>query len=575
MAGAGDQDRDGYDDVLVGAIGDDLAGVDAGAAFVFSGRTHRVLRRIDGGDPGGGFGSATDAAASLGGRRPDLIVGAWNEGPGDAAGGGGVHVLGRAGERFALAPPAGAAQFGNFFVAGVGRVDRDGVPDVYAADYAASGGNGFAGVYAGRDGSLIHGWPGGPGDGTGPGREAGDVDRDGRIDLAVGSYTAGPTGAGRVDVRSGRTGRVLRSITSTTAGENLGFDAVGVGDANRDGRIDLLLSAATGSAVYLVAGRASPLRQPGARDPRDLAGIELGHLGALCAGVEVDLRRVLGHRGGAERAGEVRADREQPVVAQEAGAAVDERRGRAVGHLVRARARVRRDADVAADRLDEAGEDRREPPTEHGERHGRRGVRVDDRPDLGPARVDERVQRQLARRRAAAAELPAGRADEADVVGLERVVGQRRRRHGDHARARPRRARRRCRRSRGRGARPGGAGSGRAPPGARGGGRRTSGQLLRGRVASRSATAAATGTSARAGHEPRERREVGRGDVDVRGPGAHRALDVQAVAAEPDPPRLEGQVADRGAHAHGTRSPARAPASRAVSSKVGASRPWR
>ena len=255
VAGAGDQDRDGYDDVLVGAIGDDLAGVDAGAAFVFSGRTHRVLRRIDGGDPGGGFGSATDAAASLGGRRPDLIVGAWNEGPGDAAGGGGVHVLGSAGERFALAPPAGAAQFGNFFVAGVGRVDRDGVPDIYAADYAASGGNGFAGVYAGRDGSLIHGWPGGPGDGTGPGREAGDVDRDGRIDLAVGSYTAGPAGAGRVDVRSGRTGRVLRSITSTTAGENLGFDAVGVGDTNRDGRIDLLLSAASGSAVYLVAGR--------------------------------------------------------------------------------------------------------------------------------------------------------------------------------------------------------------------------------------------------------------------------------------------------------------------------------
>ena len=256
VAGAGDQDRDGYDDVLVGAIGDDLAGVDAGAAFVYSGRTHRVLRRIDGGDPGDGFGSATDAAASLGGHRPpDLIVGAWHEGPGDAAGGGGVHVLGRAGERFALTPPAGASVFGNFFVAGVGRVDRDRVPDVYAADYNANGGNGFAGVYSGRDGALIHGWPGGPGDGTGPGREAGDVNHDGRVDLAVGSYTAGPSGAGRVDVRSGRTGAVLRTITSTTAGENLGFDAIGVGDTNRDRRIDLLLSAASGSSVYLVAGR--------------------------------------------------------------------------------------------------------------------------------------------------------------------------------------------------------------------------------------------------------------------------------------------------------------------------------
>jgi hypothetical protein len=139
-------------------------------------------------------------------------------------------------------------------VAGVGRVDGDRIPDVYAADYAASGGNGFAGVYSGRDGSLIHGWPGGPSDGTGPGREAGDVDRDGRVDLAVGSYTAGATQAGRVDVRSGATGQVLRTFTSTTAGENLGFDAVGVGDVNRDGRPDLLLSAAEGDAVYLVAG---------------------------------------------------------------------------------------------------------------------------------------------------------------------------------------------------------------------------------------------------------------------------------------------------------------------------------
>ena len=61
----------------------------------------------------------------------------------------------------------------------------------------------------------------------------------------MGDYTARPTGAGRVNVFSGATGRVLRTITSTTAGENLGFDAVGVGDTNRDGEPDLLLSAAS------------------------------------------------------------------------------------------------------------------------------------------------------------------------------------------------------------------------------------------------------------------------------------------------------------------------------------------
>jgi hypothetical protein len=199
VSGAGDQNQDGYDDVLVGAQGAD-------AAYVFSGRTHRLLRRYDG-DPGAGLGSGADRA---GGRR--LIVGALTEG-----GTGGAHVFSGARELFSLAPPLGARRFGEFFVAGVGRVDGDRVPDLYVGDYAAQGSNGWAGVYSGRDGSLIHGWPGGRLDGTGPGREAGDVDRDGRIDLAVGSYTAsdGAAAAGRVDVRSGRTGDLLRTITST------------------------------------------------------------------------------------------------------------------------------------------------------------------------------------------------------------------------------------------------------------------------------------------------------------------------------------------------------------------------
>ncbi len=100
------------------------------------------------------------------------------------------------------------------------------------------------------------------------------------------------------------------------------------------------------------------------------------------------------------------------------------------------------------------------------------------------------------------------------------------------------------------------------------------GQLLRDFVARRSATAAAARTERAARDEPRERREVGRADVDVRGPCAHRALHVQAVAAEPRAPRLEGQLADRGAHAHGTLRSASAAAARAVASNVGAPTSW-
>src|ERR1044072_683934 len=47
VAGAGDQNHDGYDDVLVGAEG-------ARGAYVFSGRTYKLLRRYDGA-PGAGL----------------------------------------------------------------------------------------------------------------------------------------------------------------------------------------------------------------------------------------------------------------------------------------------------------------------------------------------------------------------------------------------------------------------------------------------------------------------------------------------------------------------------------------
>jgi hypothetical protein len=47
---------------------------------------------------------------------------------------------------------------------------------------------------------------------------------------------------------------VLRTITSLTADENLGFDAVGIGDVNHDHRPDLLASAANGETVYVIAG---------------------------------------------------------------------------------------------------------------------------------------------------------------------------------------------------------------------------------------------------------------------------------------------------------------------------------
>jgi hypothetical protein len=57
-----------------------------------------------------------------------------------------------------------------------------------------------------------------------------------------------------VQVFSGATGLPLRTITSTSENENLGFDAVGVGDVNHNGSIDYLVSAANLDTVYLIDG---------------------------------------------------------------------------------------------------------------------------------------------------------------------------------------------------------------------------------------------------------------------------------------------------------------------------------
>jgi hypothetical protein len=221
-------------------------------AYVFSGRTFRLLYKIPPPDPHHLFGFGTGMTEDVDrDHRPDLIVG----------GGGTAYVFsGRDGHMlYALPPSTAPRQFGTFFLAGVGDLNHDHVPDVYGADYAAgdNGANsGFAGVYSGRDGTLLRSWTGAAGDGLGPGRGAGDVNFDGVNDISVGSYlnSDGAPSAGKIEIFSGRSGRRLRTITSTTAQENLGFDAVGIGDVNRDHKPDLLASAAEGDTLYVVAG---------------------------------------------------------------------------------------------------------------------------------------------------------------------------------------------------------------------------------------------------------------------------------------------------------------------------------
>jgi hypothetical protein len=259
VASAGDVNGDGHADLLVGAPCDGANGAESGAAYVVSGATGQTLYAVAGRSAGDHFGIGT---APVGGDLnrdgvADLLIGATDAGT--AARGVVYSISGRDGVVLRqLTGDSTTTDLGWFFVAGVGDLDRDGVTDIYAGDFDAGAHQSFRGrafVFSGATGKKIYVFTGPTiNAGAGPGRSAGDVDGDGVPDVVVGSYTdsEGASFAGRIDIYSGRTGRSLRTYISTVAGENLGFDAVGLGDVTGDGRPELLASAASADTVYLL-----------------------------------------------------------------------------------------------------------------------------------------------------------------------------------------------------------------------------------------------------------------------------------------------------------------------------------
>ncbi len=195
VATAGDIDGDGFDDVLVGAPGADVNGlVNAGSAFVFSGKGGFLLHRLDGQSADEEFGFAVWGNSDVNGDGvPDVLVGA----PGALIG--------------------GVAQTGRAY------------------------------LYSGATFELVRQYVGRNSGGRFGQRAIlpGDLDGDGYGDLVISAPLAdlrGRVDAGKVYVISGRTPRLLFNIGGLLPGEQVGASIAPVGDANRDGVQDLIVA---------------------------------------------------------------------------------------------------------------------------------------------------------------------------------------------------------------------------------------------------------------------------------------------------------------------------------------------
>ncbi len=290
VAGVGDFDHNGYDDMLIGAsYANDSIGSDVGGAYLVLGTAAPASAGLGTavkytGEVAGDFaGISVSGAGDVNADGwPDLVIGASGTDNGLASDAGSAYIVlgGAAPASLNLSTQIeysgeNAYDAAGRGVAGAGDVNGDGYGDVLVSGWRNSAG----GSHAGAAYLVLGGAPASASlssavkytgttanDGAGFSvAGAGDVDGDSLDDMLIGALYAG-SGSGAAYLVLGGTPSSASLSTaqkySGQTGDYAGYSVAGAGDVDADGYVDMLVGApSSGSgpgAAYLVFGSASP-----------------------------------------------------------------------------------------------------------------------------------------------------------------------------------------------------------------------------------------------------------------------------------------------------------------------------